>query len=87
MSRFYFYSDLLSVVMYLLKSTDMHFIFPGAFLIPYILMVFIIGLPIFFAELFLGQYTGVGPNQAFHRIAPIFQGIVASVTQAKLFIN
>lgn len=37
-------------------------------------MVFIIGLPIFFAELFLGQYTGIGPNQAFHRIAPIFQG-------------
>lgn len=38
-------------------------------------MVFIIGLPIFFAELFLGQYTGIGPNQAFHRIAPIFQGL------------
>lgn len=49
--------------------------FSGAFLIPYILMVFIIGLPIFFAELYLGQYTGIGPNKAFARIAPIFQGI------------
>lgn len=46
----------------------------GAFLIPYLLMVFIIGLPIFFAELFVGQYSGLGPIKAYGFIAPLFKG-------------
>lgn len=46
----------------------------GAFLIPYLLMVFIIGIPIFFAELFVGQYTGLGPIKAYSYIAPLFTG-------------
>lgn len=46
----------------------------GAFLIPYLLMVFMIGLPIFFAELFVGQYTGIGPIKAYSFIAPLFKG-------------
>lgn len=41
---------------------------------PYLLMVFIIGLPIFFAELFVGQYSGLGPIKAYHHLAPFFQG-------------
>ncbi|KAL5291317.1 hypothetical protein ACFFRR_010613 [Megaselia abdita] len=47
----------------------------GAFLVPYLLMVFIIGLPIFFAELFVGQYSGLGPIKAYHHLAPFFQGL------------
>lgn len=46
----------------------------GAFLVPYILMVFVIGLPIFFAELFVGQYGGLGPIKAYERLAPFFHG-------------
>lgn len=46
----------------------------GAFLIPYLLMVFIIGLPIFFAELFVGQYSGIGPIKAYSFISPLFKG-------------
>jgi SNF family Na+-dependent transporter len=46
----------------------------GAFLIPYIFMVFVIGLPIFFSELFVGQYSGLGPNKAYTNLAPLFQG-------------
>lgn len=46
----------------------------GAFLVPYILMVFVIGLPIFFAELFVGQYSGLGPIIAYKRLAPFFHG-------------
>lgn len=49
-------------------------LFAGAFLVPYILMVFVIGLPIFFAELFVGQYGGLGPIKAYTRLAPFFHG-------------
>lgn len=37
-------------------------------------MVFIIGLPIFFAELFVGQYSGLGPIKAYSFLAPLFKG-------------
>lgn len=42
---------------------------------PYIIMVLVIGLPVFFAELFVGQYSGIGPIKAYARLAPFFQGI------------
>lgn len=37
-------------------------------------MVFMIGLPIFFAELVIGQYSGLGPIKAYSFIAPLFKG-------------
>lgn len=47
----------------------------GAFLGPYIIMLFLIGLPIFFLELAIGQYAGLGPIEAFQRISPFFHGL------------
>lgn len=47
----------------------------GAFLIPYQLMIFILGIPIFFAELFTGQYSGSEPIKAYSYIAPFFKGL------------
>ncbi|XP_018349316.1 PREDICTED: sodium- and chloride-dependent betaine transporter-like [Trachymyrmex septentrionalis] len=47
----------------------------GAFLIPFILMLITMGLPIFFLELCMGQYTGLGPIKAFSRMAPAFHGL------------
>ncbi|XP_076650810.1 sodium- and chloride-dependent glycine transporter 2 isoform X2 [Halictus rubicundus] len=47
----------------------------GAFLIPFILILITMGLPIFFLELAIGQYSGLGPNEAFTRMAPAFQGL------------
>ena len=38
-------------------------------------MLFSAGLPIFFLEMALGQYAGVGPIKVFGRIAPILQGL------------
>lgn len=38
-------------------------------------MLFGAGLPIFFLEMALGQYAGVGPIKIFGRIAPILQGL------------
>lgn len=48
---------------------------PGAFLIPFTLMLLTMGLPIFFLELVIGQYSRVGPTLAFSRMAPAFQGL------------
>lgn len=47
----------------------------GAFLIPFIIMLITMGLPIFFLELSIGQYTGLGPIKAFSRMAPAFHGL------------
>lgn len=33
------------------------------------------GLPIFFLELAIGQYSGLGPNEAFTRMAPALEGL------------
>lgn len=33
------------------------------------------GMPIFLLELVIGQYSGLGPDQAFTRMAPIFSGL------------
>ncbi len=38
-------------------------------------MLLTTGLPIFLLEIYLGQYTGLGPIKIFHNITPIFQGL------------
>ena len=45
------------------------------FLIAYVIMLFLSGLPLFFLELALGQYAGKGPIKLFGRIAPAFKGL------------
>ncbi|XP_059613592.1 sodium- and chloride-dependent glycine transporter 1-like [Phlebotomus argentipes] len=59
----------------------------GAFLIPFIIMVIVIGLPIFFSELFIGQYSGLGPNKAYARMAPLFEGLGACTLLVITFIT
>ena len=34
----------------------------GAFLIPYVIMLSLVGLPLFFMELSFGQFASLGPN-------------------------
>ncbi|ESO94020.1 hypothetical protein LOTGIDRAFT_52211, partial [Lottia gigantea] len=46
----------------------------GAFLIPYVIMLLIAGLPLFFFELGFGQFASLGPI-AIWNINPLFRGI------------
>jgi solute carrier family 6 GABA transporter-like protein 6/8/11/12/13 len=46
----------------------------GAFLIPYFTCSFVIGFPMLYMELSLGQFTRVGPAVVYGRIRPFLQG-------------
>ncbi|XP_049860179.1 sodium- and chloride-dependent GABA transporter 1-like [Schistocerca gregaria] len=59
----------------------------GAFLIPYIVMLMVMGVPIFFMEMVLGQYSQQGATVVFARMAPIFQGVGFSALIIVLVIN
>ncbi|XP_013404985.1 sodium- and chloride-dependent glycine transporter 1 [Lingula anatina] len=46
----------------------------AAFFIPYVIMLFMVGMPIFFLELALGQFSSSGPLTCF-KLAPLFTGV------------
>jgi hypothetical protein len=50
----------------------------GVFLIPYLVFLFFAGIPLFFIELNLGQYTSQGPILCW-KMAPIFKGLGISM--------
>ncbi|XP_023305662.2 sodium- and chloride-dependent glycine transporter 1 [Lucilia cuprina] len=45
----------------------------GAFLVPYLLMLFFCGIPLFFMEIIMGQFSSLGCIGIF-RLAPLFKG-------------
>lgn len=47
----------------------------GSFLVPYFIMLFGLGLPIYFLEMTIGQYAGIGPIKTFGYVAPIMKGL------------
>ncbi|XP_041349203.1 sodium-dependent dopamine transporter-like [Gigantopelta aegis] len=47
----------------------------GAFLIPYVLMLVMGGIPLFYMELALGQFNRAGAITVWGRICPLFKGI------------
>ena len=46
----------------------------GAFLVPYLIMYVVAGLPLFFFELAFGQYASQGPVSIW-MVCPMFQGL------------
>ena len=60
-----------------LSKIDMKYVncfFAAVFLIPYAITLFLVGLPLFFMELALGQYVSQGPTKLFKSMAPITSG-------------
>ncbi|KAK3746280.1 hypothetical protein QZH41_016528 [Actinostola sp. cb2023] len=47
----------------------------GAFLIPYLIMLVIVGMPMFYMELAAGQYFSLGPIGTWGAICPLFKGV------------
>uniref|UniRef100_A0A3Q2XE76 Transporter n=1 Tax=Hippocampus comes TaxID=109280 RepID=A0A3Q2XE76_HIPCM len=47
----------------------------GAFFIPYLIFLFTCGIPVFFLETALGQYTSEGGITSWRKICPLFEGV------------
>nr|XP_033802608.1 sodium- and chloride-dependent neutral and basic amino acid transporter B(0+)-like [Geotrypetes seraphini] len=58
----------------------------GAFLIPYTMMLALVGLPLFFLECALGQYANLGPILVW-KCAPILQGVGFSMVLMSAYVS
>ncbi|CAM4866858.1 unnamed protein product [Rotaria socialis] len=58
----------------------------GVFLIPYVIFLFVLGIPLFYLEVNLGQFTSQGPVQCW-RMAPIFKGLGISMSLMSYFLT
>ncbi|CAG0880461.1 unnamed protein product [Darwinula stevensoni] len=47
----------------------------GAFLLPFVIMLVVAGLPLMFMELSLGQYVSLGPIGLFEKLCPLLHGL------------
>ncbi|XP_065313914.1 sodium-dependent proline transporter-like isoform X2 [Gordionus sp. m RMFG-2023] len=59
----------------------------SAFLIPYCLVLFAAGLPLFLMELALGQYSSLGPFKLFQKFSPAFSGIGMAMIIVSLLVS
>lgn len=50
----------------------------GAFLIPYIIVLFIIGKPMYYLEMFIGQFTSKSSIKIWE-VCPGFRGSIAAI--------
>ncbi|KAM8865278.1 sodium- and chloride-dependent GABA transporter ine isoform 1-T1 [Synchiropus picturatus] len=58
----------------------------GAFMIPYLTMVLVCGIPLLTMEFAIGQYTGIGPVHALAKVCPLLKGVgLATVVMSVLF--
>lgn len=58
----------------------------GAFLIPYLTMVLVCGVPLLTMEFAIGQYTRIGPVHALAKVCPLLKGVgLAAVVMSVLF--
>lgn len=60
---------------------------PGAFLVPYLIMLVFLGMPLLYMELTLGQYLRKGPVQAMATVCPLFKGTACSSNIVSKFLS
>ena len=70
----WFFFLLIAILLMLLLLKVFFWMPPGAFLIPYGIMLVFGGLPLFFMELALGQYHKQGCISVWRRICPMLKG-------------
>jgi len=58
----------------------------GAFLIPYVIMLVFAGLPVFFMEVALGQFSSLGPT-AVWKFNPFFKGVGYCMVILSMFVG
>ncbi|RNA29024.1 sodium-dependent proline transporter-like [Brachionus plicatilis] len=56
----------------------------GVFLIPYLIFLFFVGIPLFYLELNIGQFTSQGPILCW-KMAPIFKGLGISMNISSFY--
>ncbi|KAL3097507.1 hypothetical protein niasHS_003955 [Heterodera schachtii] len=59
----------------------------GAFLVPYLTCSFLVGFPLLFLEMSLGQFSRSGPAVVHGRIRPLFQGVGWSMATISLMVS
>ncbi|TKS90829.1 Sodium- and chloride-dependent GABA transporter 3 [Collichthys lucidus] len=59
----------------------------GVFFIPYFVFLFFCGIPVFFLETALGQYTSEGGVTAWKKICPMFQGVGFASQVIVIYLN
>ena len=59
----------------------------GAFIFPYLIMLFLLGIPLFYMELSLGQATRNGPLKAWFKVSPNLGGIGISSLIVNSYIS
>ncbi|XP_077457306.1 sodium- and chloride-dependent GABA transporter ine isoform X1 [Stigmatopora argus] len=58
----------------------------GAFLVPYLTMVILCGIPLLLMEFAIGQFTHLGPVHALAKVCPLFKGVgLATVVISYVF--
>ncbi|XP_037069961.1 sodium- and chloride-dependent glycine transporter 2-like [Pollicipes pollicipes] len=59
----------------------------GAFLVPYCIMLFCLGIPIFLLELNIGQFSAMAPITLFKHYAPGFRGLGVAMFLASVAVG
>ena len=59
----------------------------GSFLVPYFIMLLVIGIPAFLMELHMGQYSAMGPTTVYSNLSPLFKGLGFANIFSQCFIG